>query len=353
MTQTGISQILGIWDYLKNSGDHPDSTTMGLTWVGQVGGKREGRRFRGQYVVNQNDVYPNATAGRRWTPTKEHPTPPEPTLFPDRVSYSGWSFDLHNPKGMLDPDHPPYVPTTTPYMFSTPLRALVSKDLNNLFFAGRLASFSHVVYGSQRVMRSCAAAGQAAGTAAAYATAHGVAPASLAADPAAVWSIQQQLIRDDAFIIGVANEDPRDYARTAAVSATSERKASAAKNDTIDGSASNVVSGQNRATNGKLGVAPSNGGRSKSSLATDNLLESTDGFGATHWCPPTPLVFSKQGSSLPPSIYADALLMTSLFHRQTGFQPLDQRPSAAAPRSTDADACRVGAADPRADPADV
>ena len=37
----------------------------------------------------------------------------------------------------------------TPYMFSTPLRSLVSKDLRNLFFAGRLASFSHVVYGSQ------------------------------------------------------------------------------------------------------------------------------------------------------------------------------------------------------------
>lgn len=233
---------------------------MGLTWVGQVGGKREGRRFRGQYVVNQNDVYPNATAGRQWAPTKEHPTPPEPKLFYDRVSYSGWSFDLHNPKGMLDPDHPPFVPTMTPYMFSTPLRALVSKDVNNLFFAGRLASFSHVVYGSQRVMRSCAAAGQAAGTAAAYATAHSVSPASLAADLGAVWSIQQQLLRDDAFIIGVANEDPRDLARSATASATSERKASAGQNSTVDGSASNVLSGQNRATNGKFGVAPSNRG---------------------------------------------------------------------------------------------
>jgi hypothetical protein len=50
---------------------------------------------------------------------------------------------------MLDPDHRPFVPTMTPYMFSTPLRSLVSKDLGNLFFAGRLASFSHVVYGSQ------------------------------------------------------------------------------------------------------------------------------------------------------------------------------------------------------------
>ena len=79
----------------------------------------------------------------------------------------------------------------TPYMFSTPLRSLVSKDLTNLFFAGRLASFSHVVYGSQRVMRTCAAQGQAAGTAAAYAVQHDVAPIGLKDQLEAVWSIQQ------------------------------------------------------------------------------------------------------------------------------------------------------------------
>lgn len=39
--------------------------------------------------------------------------------------------------------------------------------------SGRLASFSHVVYGSQRVMKSCAVHGQAAGTAAAYAVRNG------------------------------------------------------------------------------------------------------------------------------------------------------------------------------------
>lgn len=58
-------------------------------------------------------------------------------------------------------------------MFSTPLRSLVAKDVSNLLFAGRLASFSHVVYGSERVMKTCATMGQAAGTAAAYATSRG------------------------------------------------------------------------------------------------------------------------------------------------------------------------------------
>jgi hypothetical protein len=63
-------------------------------------GKREGRRFKGQYVLNQNDIYPNAVSNQRWQPTPEQKTPPEPTLFWDRVSYSGWDFDLHNPMGM-------------------------------------------------------------------------------------------------------------------------------------------------------------------------------------------------------------------------------------------------------------
>lgn len=80
-----------------------------------------------------------------------------------------------------------------PYMYSTPLRSLVSKDVTNLFFAGRLASFSHVVYGSQRVMKTCAAMGQAAGTAAAYAVHHGVKPIELKNQRSAVWSIQQQV----------------------------------------------------------------------------------------------------------------------------------------------------------------
>jgi len=211
-------------------------------------------RFRGQYVQSQNDIFPNAVAGRPWAPSPGEPTPPAPMLYWDRVSYSGWAFDLHNPKGMLDPDHPPFVATITPYMFSTPLRSLVSKDVSNLFFAGRLASFSHVVYGSQRVMRTCSTMGQAVGTAAAYAVSHGLAPIELQDHRDAVWSIQQQLLRDDAFIIGVLNEDPRDLARTSTVTATSETDSG-----DLDGRASNVISGQSRAVTGDKGVAPGQG----------------------------------------------------------------------------------------------
>jgi hypothetical protein len=67
-------------------------------------------------------------------------------------------------QGIYDTAHPPYVSYRMPYMFSTPLRSLISKDVPNLMFAGRLASFSHVVYGSQRVMKTGSTMGQAAGS---------------------------------------------------------------------------------------------------------------------------------------------------------------------------------------------
>ena len=209
--------------------------------------------------MNQNDVMKvDMLCVRKlpWCPANHHAYVPseaqEPELYWDRVAYAGWPFDLHNPKGMRDPTAPPFTSHKMPYMFSTPLRSLISKDLTNLFFAGRLASFSHVVYGSQRVMKTCATMGQAAGTAAAYAVKHRLEPIALKDHPDAVWSIQQQLMRDDAFIIGLKNTDPRDHARTATVTASSEQQ---------NGTAANIITGQSRAvTTGPVDVSIGAGG---------------------------------------------------------------------------------------------
>ena len=91
--------------------------------------------------------------------------------------------------------------------------------------------------------------GQAVGTAAAYCTKFEVAPSSLKDNRDAVWSIQQQLLRDDQFIIGVLNEDPRDHALKATVSADS--------NELDIGKGSNVITGQSRAVVAPHGVPPS------------------------------------------------------------------------------------------------
>jgi hypothetical protein len=198
---------------------------------------------------------------------------------------------------MSDPSHPAFAHYVVPYMFSTPLRSLVSKDLTNLFFAGRLASFSHVVFGSERVQKTCATMGQAVGTAAAYAVTHSVPPITLQDHPAAVWSIQQQLLRDDQFIIGLLNEDPRDHARNATVTASSE---------TAFGPAANVLSGQSRAivtgpiTGHAGGVPPGQGKPGSNRWISESLpatlmlqlkapvqLQQAEIVFVSAWCPST------------------------------------------------------------------
>ncbi|MEA4852062.1 MAG: FAD-dependent oxidoreductase, partial [Paludibacter sp.] len=48
--------VYGIWDYIKNSGKYPDSANYTLEWVGVIPGKRESRRFKGHYMLTQQDV---------------------------------------------------------------------------------------------------------------------------------------------------------------------------------------------------------------------------------------------------------------------------------------------------------
>jgi hypothetical protein len=99
------------------------------------------------------------------------------------------------------------------------LRVLYSRNLSNLFMAGRNISCTHMAMGSTRVMGTGSVVGQAAGTAAAVCARAGCLPAELAS--AQVSQIQQLLLRDDQYIPGLAGADPADLARRASVSATS------------------------------------------------------------------------------------------------------------------------------------
>lgn len=79
------ANMFGIWDYIKNSGNIPESANWALTWFGTAPCKREGRRFIGQYVMTQNDIMEDPNA-----------SPPQaPTMYWDRVAFGGWPFDLH------------------------------------------------------------------------------------------------------------------------------------------------------------------------------------------------------------------------------------------------------------------
>jgi hypothetical protein len=195
------SVIYGIWDYIKNSGKF-DAANMTLEWVGSIPGKRELRRFAGDYVLNQNDII------------AQNP-------FEDRIAFGGWSIDLHPPQGMYSTE------SGSKHLhmdgiYHIPFRSLYSVNVSNLMFAGRNISATHVAFGTTRVMATCAVIGEAAGTGAALCVQHHTTPREIYRKH--LQELQQVLLRQDASIIGLANRDDLDLARTAIITASSELK---------------------------------------------------------------------------------------------------------------------------------
>lgn len=192
------SVIYGIWDYIKNSGKF-DAENMTLEWVGSIPGKREYRRFVGDYVLNQNDIL----AQRE---------------FEDRVAFGGWSIDLHPPQGVYSTE----AGSKHLHMdgnYHIPFRSLYSANVGNMLMAGRDISATHVAFGTTRVMATCAVIGEAAGTGAALCAKKGVTPRELYANH--LQELQQVLLRQDASIIGLRNNDEKDLALRARTTASS------------------------------------------------------------------------------------------------------------------------------------
>lgn len=213
-----VRVLLGVWDYIKNSGNHPDSENWALEWVGMIPGKRESLRVVGPHIMLQQEL--------------ERAEP-----YPDRVAYGGWPMDDHPPGGIDSRAEAPctQIPFKEPY--NIPLRSLYSANRPNLFMAGRNLSASHVALTSTRVMATCAAMGQAAGTAAAYCAARSILPRDITAHDERMSRLQQLLLRDDQAVLRITNEDPDDLARNARISSSSETDA---------GPADAVIDGYNR-----------------------------------------------------------------------------------------------------------
>jgi hypothetical protein len=218
----GIS--LGVWDYIKNSGAHPSSANWALDWLGMVPGKRGSRRMLGPHILTEGDCL-----GKNGDPD-------------DGVCIGGWTLDDHPPAGFDRPDLKPNTVTPPPYPYNIPLRCLYSRNIGNLFMAGRNISATHVAFTSTRVMGTCAVIGQAVGTAAALCIRQKLLPHELSAEPARLRELRQVLLRDDQTIRAARNEDPVDLARQAEATASAELS---------DASADHVINGYTRDLPGK------------------------------------------------------------------------------------------------------
>ena len=195
-----LAIVYGVWDYIKNSGRFQNVENLQLEWVGSIPGKRESRRFIGDYVLTEHDVVSQRQ-------------------FPDVVAHGGWSIDLHPPKGLYDEHGEGSRHWHTPGPYGIPYRILYSKDVSNLFLAGRLVSASHVAFGTLRVQMTLATMGQAVGEAAAICREQGVEPREVYQRH--IRLLQQRLLDSDQWVIGVKHDDPRNIAPQAAIEASS------------------------------------------------------------------------------------------------------------------------------------
>ena len=141
------------WAYLKNRySKREDYACSYLGWVSHVAGKRESRRIIGEFVLREQDlknnvIYPDGSASTSWYIDQHYPDPENSLRFPGQEYLSC---------GHLDPMG----------FYPIPYRCFYSKDIVNMFMAGRDISVSHIALGTVRVMRTTAMMGEVVGMAA-------------------------------------------------------------------------------------------------------------------------------------------------------------------------------------------
>ncbi|MDZ8118436.1 FAD-dependent oxidoreductase [Pontiella agarivorans] len=187
-----------------------------LRYIPVTNAKRETRRLVGDVIVTEHDIL-----NRK--------------VFPDRVGYFVWKLDVHHPLGIFSPGSPyDYENNISPA--SIPMRMLYSKDVPNLFMAGRHVSVTHVALGSARVQGTTGMMGQAVGAAAAMCLNYETTPRGIVQNHMS--ELQQQLLKDDVTIPHLRNEDPDDLALMANVKASSHKS--------LEDGVQNVINGLTR-----------------------------------------------------------------------------------------------------------
>ncbi len=192
--------VYGVWNHIKNSGQFPGSETLTLEWVGMIPGKRESRRFEGDYILKQQDIVEQKT-------------------FEDAVAFGGWSIDLHPADGVFS-EKPGCNQWHSKGIYHIPYRCLYARNMTNLFFAGRLISATHVAFGSTRVMGTSAYTGQAVAEAAVLCTRERITPKEIFTK-GFIKQLQHNLSANGHYIPGIISDRSNDLVQQATLTASS------------------------------------------------------------------------------------------------------------------------------------
>jgi len=156
--------MYGAWDALKNvDGLYPNHR---LGWAAFIAGKRESRRLMGDVVLDGKDFM-------------------DARVFDDAAFPCSWHIDLHFPKkdyqaGFEGEEFVSDFTRGDGYKYKgiywAPYRCLYSRNVSNLFMAGRDISVSKTGLGPVRVMKTCGMMGEIVGKAAAISAKHQTTP---------------------------------------------------------------------------------------------------------------------------------------------------------------------------------
>lgn len=154
----------GAWNAIKNKDayERNDPDMLGhenarLTWMAYVGGTRETLQLLGDIVLTEEDIV-------------------EKKPFPDGCVLTTWSIDLHYPAEQYEKKFPdnPFISVAVHGKgvdrkrgYAVPYRCFYSRNIENLFMAGRNISVTHEALGTVRVMKTCGMMGVVVGKAAA------------------------------------------------------------------------------------------------------------------------------------------------------------------------------------------
>ena len=152
--------LKAIYGSFYNEKQKPGNENLALEWVSYLLGKRESRRLVGDHIYTFNDIR-------------------DQVKFPDSVVTEEREVDVHYQQDLLDPEKPDFLSEALYYRvdrYYIPYRSLYSKNINNLFMAGRCFSCSHVGLGGPRVMRTTGQMGAAVGYAASICSKYNITP---------------------------------------------------------------------------------------------------------------------------------------------------------------------------------
>jgi len=158
--------LKAIYGSFANAKKKKENKNLELEWVSYLVGKRESRRLVGDYVYTFNDVK-------------------EAKKFPDAVVMEEREVDVHYQQVLVDEEKPDFLSKALFYKterYYIPYRSFYSKNIDNLYMAGRNFSASHIGLGGPRVMRTTGQMGAAVGFAAALCNKYNINPREVYTD---------------------------------------------------------------------------------------------------------------------------------------------------------------------------